>query len=60
MKYKLVPHFVFVIIAIIVGVALFKLVNFKDFEVEKPALAAVYAIVLISSIFFMIKKVKNK
>ena len=60
MKYKIAPNFFFVIIAIILGVALFNQFDFQDLKFEKPALAVVYIIVFIFSIGFMIKKSKNK
>jgi len=59
MKYKIAPNFFFVVIAIILGVALFKQFDFENLEFEKPALAVVYIIVFIFSIGFMIKKSKN-
>jgi len=60
MKYKIAPNFFFVIIAIILGVALFKQFDFQNLKFEKPALAVVYIIVFIICIGFMIKKSKNK
>jgi len=59
MKYKIAPNFFFVIIALILGGALFKQFDFQNLKFEKPALAVVYIIVFISSIGFMIKKSKN-
>jgi len=59
MKYKIAPNFFFVIIAIILGVALFKQFDFQNLKFENPALAVVYIIVFIFSIGFMIKKSKN-
>lgn len=60
MKYKIVPNFLFLIIAIILGVAIFKQFDFQDLKFEKPALAVVYIIVFIISVGFMIKKSKKK
>ena len=44
--------------AIIVGVALFKLVDFKNFHVEKPALAVIYLVCFIFSLWIIFKKPK--
>jgi len=60
MKIKIVPNFFSVIIAIILGGALFKQFDFQNLKFEKPALAIVYIIVFIICIGFMIKKSKNK
>lgn len=60
MKYKVVPNFFFVVMAIILGVALFKQFDFEKLKFEKPALAVVYAIVFLAAIGFMIKKSNNK
>lgn len=60
MKIKIVPNFFFVIMALILGRALFKLFDFENLKFEKPALAVVYTIVFILCIGFMIKKSKNK
>lgn len=59
MKYKIAPNFFLVVIALIVGSALFKLLDFQNLKTEKPALAIVYSIVFIFSIVFMIKKSKK-
>ncbi|MFA6151539.1 MAG: hypothetical protein WC716_09475 [Chitinophagaceae bacterium] len=44
------------IIAVIVGVALYKQIDFQNFKVEKPALSAVY---LLTVIFCMVVIVRN-
>ncbi len=59
MKYKIVPNFFFVIIALIVGGALYKQFDFENLTFEKPALALVYGIVFIVSIGLLIKKSKK-
>jgi hypothetical protein len=59
MKYKIVPNFFSLIIAVILWIALFKQFDFQNLKFEKPALAAIYIIVLIASIGFMIKKSKK-
>lgn len=59
MAYKLKPNFFFVIIALIVGVALFKQIDFENLKIEKPALAVVYIIALIISVGLILKKSKK-
>ena len=59
MKYKIVPNFFFVIVALILGGALLKQFDFQNLTFEKPALAVLYIIVFIISIGLMIKKSKN-
>ena len=59
MNIKIVPNFVSVILAIIIGGALFKQFDFQNLKFEKPALAIVYSIALIICIGFMIKKIKK-
>ena len=56
MKYKIVPNIIAVILAVIIGVALFKQIDFLHMTVEKPVLALVYLIAFLVSIGFMIKK----
>ncbi|SKB69953.1 hypothetical protein [Maribacter arcticus] len=60
MKYKIVPNIIAVLLALIIGVALFKQIDFLNMTVEKPVLALVYLIGFLVSIGFMIKKTKNK
>jgi uncharacterized membrane protein YdcZ (DUF606 family) len=60
MNYKIAPNFFCVVIALIVGAALYKQFDFQNFTVENPVLAIIYAIVFIGCIVFMIKKPKNK
>ncbi|PBJ11852.1 hypothetical protein [Flavobacterium sp. ACN6] len=52
--------FTFRIIAIILGVVLFKQFDFQTLKFEKPALAIVYAIVFVFSIFVLIKNSKKR
>jgi len=59
MKYKIVPNFFFVVIALILGGALFNQFDFQNLKFEKPALAVVYIIAFIISIGLMIKKSKK-
>ncbi|WP_071636478.1 hypothetical protein [Flavobacterium johnsoniae] len=52
--------FTFSIIAIILGVTLFKQFDFKNLTFEKPALAVVYIIVFVFSVFAIIKNSKKQ
>ena len=56
MKYKIVPNIIAVLLALIIGVALFKQIDFLNMTVEQPVLALVYLIGFLVSIGFMIKK----
>lgn len=49
------PVFTLSIVAIILGVVLYKQFNFETLTFEKPALAIVYIIVFVFSIFILIK-----
>jgi len=55
MKKNNAPVFALTIVAIIVGVALYKLIDFKNFTVEKPALAAIYFVTFVFSVFVLIR-----
>ncbi len=50
-----VPVFTFSIVAIILGVVLYKQFDFNTLTFEKPALAIVYIIVFVFSVFVLIK-----
>lgn len=52
--------FTFIIIAIILGVALYKQLDFETLRFEKPALAVVYMITFIVSISLIIKSARSK
>jgi len=52
--------FVFWVIAIILGVVLFKQFDFKTFTVEKPALAIVYLVVFVFSVYYIIRNSKKE
>ena len=43
------------IVAIIVGVALYKQIDFKTMTVEKPALAVLYAVVFLFAVFVLVR-----
>lgn len=60
MENKKGSSFVFIIVAIILGVSLFKQFDFKKLEFEKPALAILYIIVFVASIYFIIKNARKK
>jgi hypothetical protein len=53
-------NFFFAIIAIIVGSALYKQFDFEKMRFEKPALAVIYMVVFIASIFFIIKDYRKR
>ena len=55
MKKNDAPVFMLTIVAIILGVALYKLIDFKNLSVEKPALASIYLITFLFSLFVIIK-----
>lgn len=48
-------NFVFAIVAVIIGVALWKQFDFDTFKFQKPALAIVYLVVFIASVYLLIK-----
>jgi len=58
MENKKSPNFFLIIIAIILGQALFKQFDFENLEFEKPYLAVVYIIVFGFSIYLLLKKTK--
>ena len=60
MESKKGPSFVLIIVAIIVGGALYKQFDFEKLQFEKPALAIVYLIVFLASVYFIIKDLRNK
>jgi hypothetical protein len=59
MKQKIKPNFFSIVIAIILGGAIYKQFNFQNFTFEKPALAIVYIFAFIICIVLMIKKTNN-
>ncbi len=60
MESKKAPIFALTIVAIIVGVALFKQFDFQSFKFEKPALSVVYGITFVFCAYVIIKKFRNK
>ena len=59
MEKKKAITFIFSIVAIILGVTLFKQFDFKNFRFEKTGLAIVYLIAFIISIYILIKNSKK-
>jgi hypothetical protein len=59
MENKKPLSFTFTIIAIILGVTLFKQFDFKTLKFENTGLAIVYIIVFTFSIYFLIKNYKS-
>ena len=53
-------NFFFAIIAIILGIALWKQFDFDTLKFLKPALATLYLIVFVASIYFLIKNYKSR
>ena len=53
------PVFTFSIVAIILGVTLFKQFDFKNLKFENTGLAIVYMLVFIASVYFIIKGLKT-
>lgn len=60
MEKKKALNFIFSIVAIILGVTLFKQFDFKSLKFEHTGLAVIYAIVFIFSIYILIRNAKNK
>jgi len=53
-------NFFFLIIAIIIGNALFRQFDFENLKFEKPAIAILYIVTFVSSIYFLIRNYKNR
>jgi uncharacterized membrane protein len=60
MENKRSQPIILIILAIIIGVALYKQIDFQTLKVEKPALSIVYLITLIFCIVAIIRRNKNK
>jgi hypothetical protein len=52
--------FLFLIIAIILGWTIFKQFDFENLKFEKPALAVVYILTFIMSVYFLVKNAKEE
>lgn len=48
------------IVAIILGVTLFKQFDFENLKFEKPALAVVYIITLTAAVYVIVKNLRRK
>lgn len=53
-------RFLFLIIAIILGWTIFKQFDFENLKFEKPALAVVYVLTFIMSVYFLVNSFKEK
>lgn len=60
MSIKKGQSFLFLIIAIILGWTIFKQFDFENLKFEKPALAIVYIVTFVMSIYFLVKNVKRE
>ncbi|WP_370392143.1 hypothetical protein [uncultured Winogradskyella sp.] len=58
MNYKFNFNFFFVVIALVVGAALFNQIDFKNLSVANPLLSIVYTLVFITCIALMFKSKK--
>jgi uncharacterized membrane protein YadS len=59
MKNLKLPNFFFTVIAIILGIALYKQFDFDNLRFENPALAILFTIVFIFSIYGIVKNYKK-
>ena len=59
-KNKKTPNFFLVIIVLFLGQALFEKFDFENLKFEKPALAILYIVVLVFSIYLLIRDFKNR
>lgn len=59
MENKKALLFTFWVVAIILGVTLFKQFDFQNFKFENTGLAIIYAIVFIFSVYYIIKNSKK-
>jgi membrane protein DedA with SNARE-associated domain len=60
MKNRKVLLFIFSIIAIILGWALFKQFDFENLKFENTGLAIVYIVTFVFSIYFLIRNYKDR
>jgi len=59
MENKKSLSFPLMVIVIILGVTLYKQFDFQNLKFEKPALAILYIIVFLASLYFLVKKPKK-
>ncbi|MFB9078916.1 hypothetical protein ACFFLS_10545 [Flavobacterium procerum] len=60
MENNKVPVFTFSIIAIILGVILYKQFDFETLKFENPILAVIYLIVFVFSVYVLVKNSKKR
>ena len=60
MKNKKTPNFFFVFTAIILGSALYKQFDFENLKFEKPAIAIIYIVIFVVSIYLLIRDYLKK
>lgn len=60
MENRKAPTFALSIAAIVIGVALFKQIDFQAFKVEKPALSIIYLATLVFILYVLIKEGRKK
>lgn len=60
MENRKAPLFTMIIVATIVGAALYKQIDFKTMTVEKPALAILYAVTFLFAVFVLVKNYGKK
>ncbi|WP_343530922.1 hypothetical protein [Pedobacter sp.] len=60
MENRKAPTFALSIAAIVIGVALFKQIDFQAFKVEKPALSIIYLATLVFILYVLIKEGKKR
>jgi hypothetical protein len=54
------PIFALRVAGVIIGVALFKLIDFKNFQLENPGIGIVYLLTLIFIIYVLINNARKK
>ena len=59
MEKRKAPVFVMSIVAIIVGAALYKQINFTTMTVEKPALSVLYAVTFLFAVVVLVRHYTN-
>lgn len=59
MENRKAPIFTMSIVAIIVGAALYKQIDFKNMTVEKPVLSALYAISFLFAVFVLVRNFRK-
>lgn len=52
--------FPFLIIAIVLGAGIYREFDFESFKFEKPALAVVYILAFLMTVYFIIRGIKGK